>query len=68
MEPGRAGNGKHVMFGVLCEHLRAFAWVSQKPVRRRKGAGDRTNHPSREPDEVPKALETQRIEREGEKL
>ena len=56
------------MFGVLCEHLRAFAWVSQKSVRRRKGAGDRTNHPSREPDEVPEALETQRIEREGEKL
>ena len=65
-QPGRAGNGKHVSFGVLCEHLRAFARVSQKPVRGRNGAGDRTNSPSREPDEVQKALEAQR--REGKTL
>ena len=64
-KPGRAGNGKHVWFGVLCEHLRAFAWVSQKPVRGRKGAGARTNSPSREPDEAQKALEAQRRERKS---
>ena len=61
-EPGRAGNGKRVWFGVLCEHLRAFALVSQKPVRGRTGAGARTNSPSREPDEAQKALEAQRRE------
>ena len=60
---GRAGNGKRVWFGVLCEHLRAFALVSQKPVRGRTGAGARTNSPSREHDEAQKALEAQRRER-----
>ena len=44
-KPGRAGNGKRVWFGVLCQHLRAFALVSQKPMRGRTGAGTRTNSP-----------------------
>ena len=66
-KPGRAGNGKHVRFGVLCEHLRAFARVSQKLVRGRKGAGARTNSPSREPDEAQKALEAPWRERERER-
>ena len=62
-KPGRAGNGKRVWFGALCEQLRAFAWVSQKPVRGRKGAGACTNSPSHEPDETQKALEAQRRNR-----
>ena len=62
-KPGRAGNGKRVWFGVLCEHPRAFAWVSKKPVQGRNGAGACTNSPSREPDEAQKALEAQRRNR-----
>ncbi len=62
-KPGRAGNGKRVWFGVLCERLRAFAWVSQKPVRGRKFARARTNSPSHERDDAQQVLGAQRRER-----